>query len=33
MLVAFGWWPPQVEFDIDDHATVADVLEKRKQKL
>jgi len=32
MLVMFGWWPPQVEFDVEDHATVADILKDRSKR-
>jgi len=32
MLVALSWWPPNVEFDLDDLATVAKVLKEQAER-
>jgi len=33
VLVATGWFPPQIEFDFDDLSTVVEVLnEQAKQR-
>jgi hypothetical protein len=31
VLAAVGWWPPHVEFDVQDLATVIDVLNGGKR--
>jgi len=30
--VSIGWWPPNIEFDVDDMATVAKVMEDRNKR-
>jgi len=32
-VVATGWWPPHVEFDEYDMATVVDVIEKQNRAI
>jgi hypothetical protein len=32
-LVATGWWPPNVEFDEYDMATVVDVIQKQNRDM
>ena len=29
LLVGFGWWPAHIPFDLEDLATVGDVLKDR----
>jgi len=31
-LVACGWWPPHIEFDVGDLLTVGKVLEEQKRR-
>lgn len=32
MLAAVGWWPPHIEFDVQDLVTVIDVMNKGNQR-
>lgn len=31
VLVSLSWWPPEIEFDVDDLVTVAKVLGDRSK--
>jgi hypothetical protein len=32
LLVSLHWWPPGIDFDVDDLATVAKVLANRNKR-
>jgi len=32
VLVETGWWPPDIGFEVDDMATVIDVINEARKK-